>query len=514
MADYIFTVFSILAVIFALIPSPIHIQNQNWGAIFMTFWVVITNFTNFVNSIIWANTIYDDKPYTEYWCRITTVLYLASGYGLVLSIVCMVYTLSTYVRNAIILSEHEKRRQNHKYSIRLLLGCYAPSYPTLATVFVNLMWPLIFSLFGAYYAVLTGYHIVRKQLELQQLLRLKKTSKSKFYRLVFFCVTLLLLMLPASAYMLVLNAKQKLYPYDYKMIKENFGIITTNHVAPFTLFEYFKPLTAFALFIFFGNGEDANAQYAKWGKAMGLDKVFGCCFSHNSGNKKSTKFPSSPTSTFPLSYHSSAFDGSSPALINKDAGTPRTNKDEKYLATNSELSDDTSFTSSEVSVQVQTPIKKKGVLRNFLYMHRTPTEQSKYDLTSGIQIRINGLSSAFDINENNIKEEGEQDTKLEEKQAPRYQSTESYHREIQNAIVDIYDQEEKELDNDQVSIVIDDGNSNTPITIPSTSITRESYLSPQVNIVDTDTFIARGIDDVVEEYRRMVSPEPSSKGSN
>ncbi|CAG8439840.1 12101_t:CDS:2 [Ambispora leptoticha] len=332
-------------------------------------------------------------------------------------------------------------------------------------------------------------------------------------------------MLPAAVYMLALNCNVQFKPYNYKLIKERFDTITTSDT-PFTLFEYSKPLTGFALFVFFGNGAEANAQYAKWAKALGLDKIFGCCFSNNGDDvekngslRKLKNFTSSPNSTRPLSYNSSEFaKKGTPAA----AGAPHIHKDEKYLATNSESSDDTSYTSfttSEISereaVRVQAPKKKNA---NFLFMHRTPTEQSKFDLTSGIKLRINGLSSTKTItastfeNNDNDKED-EQDTKLEEEQAPQYQSTESYHREMQNAIVEIYDQEEQD---DQVNIVIDNGNNDaqeSSITIPPPSITRERHLTSPV-IVETDTFIARGIDDVVEEYRRMDSFDVGSGESN
>ncbi|KAG9293274.1 hypothetical protein G9A89_010645 [Geosiphon pyriformis] len=485
--DYMFTIFSLLGFLFALVPGLFHIQNRNWAAIYLTFWVCSTNLINFVNSIIWGDTIVDDKPNTEIWCRITTPLYVTSAYGLILSLTCMIRTLYTYVAKPLILTEALKRRQairetiicvllpmifsglyliiqNHKYSVRIILGCFSPSYPSIMRIFLHLMWPVIFSLIASFYAALTAFAIIQKRLEIQQLLSLNTSgiNKAKFYRLVFFCMTLLLLMLPGTVYLLVVNTEppfpQK--PWSFTNSKAKWNKITA-YPDELNLTDYFKPVTGILLFIFFGNGRDANAAYQRWGRKCKLDKVFPGCFSAETesdlekfGFENKKNFSTSESSSLP-SYKSKAMSSFGNSEVdNKNSRTLSTyRKDERFLTVDSSF-DDSSYTSSnDTSHQLasQAPKKKKNKFVNFLFMHRTPTEQSNFDLTSGLKIRIEGLGMNTVMESQN--EPGPCEV-LEEKEAPKYEPYDNVgqerRRDMENVVTEIYNEEEKEFENIQL----------------------------------------------------------------
>lgn len=178
MADYMFTASSFIAVLLCIIPGVFHLQTRNWGAIFMTFWILVTNLINFINSILWANDL-DDKA--KIYCLLSTPLYVGSSWGLLSSIACMIHTLYTYVANPVILSERVRRRQmirdtifsfllpcvgvglnflvqTNIYGIRPVLGCFAPAHKDWLFVIVTAMWPVIISGTGCYYAGNNYFH--------------------------------------------------------------------------------------------------------------------------------------------------------------------------------------------------------------------------------------------------------------------------------------------------------------------------------------------------------------------
>ncbi|CAG8608288.1 11579_t:CDS:2, partial [Diversispora eburnea] len=300
MVDFMFTSSSLIASLLCIIPGIFHIQTRNWGAIFMTFWVLCTNLINFTNSLLWANDL-EDKA--RIYCLISTPLYVGSSWGLLSSIACMIHTLYTYVANPIILSERVKKRQmirdtivsiilpvigvglnylvqTNIYGIRPVLGCFAPAHKDWVFIFVNAIWPVIISGTGCYYAARTSYAIIKKRLEIKSLLRINESglNTAKFYRLVFFCITFLLLSFPSSLLILFSNLTLSLQPYNFKQVHENFWKVEffTGDNLGVSFFDYSKPLVGFFVFLFFGTGQDALATYARWARVCKLDLCFNC----------------------------------------------------------------------------------------------------------------------------------------------------------------------------------------------------------------------------------------------
>jgi pheromone a factor receptor len=174
MGDIMFTISAGLAVILCIIPGFVHIQTRNHGAIFMTLWVIITNFIVFVNSLLWPdNTNLEDKA--PIWCLIASPLYVGTNFGLLSSSACTIYTMYTYVSAPIILTVKVKRRQAirafmativfpaifmglfyivqvNKYSIRPVIGCTGLAQHNWVFFLVNNMWPPLIALIGCYYA--------------------------------------------------------------------------------------------------------------------------------------------------------------------------------------------------------------------------------------------------------------------------------------------------------------------------------------------------------------------------
>src|SRR2546430_17602501 len=108
MPDYLFTASTFLSVILSLIPLGFHIQLGNSSAILMTMWVALTNSILFVNSVLWANDLNDKAPV---WCYITPPIYVASNWGLLASITCMIYNLYSYIQHPTIITEMVRRKK-------------------------------------------------------------------------------------------------------------------------------------------------------------------------------------------------------------------------------------------------------------------------------------------------------------------------------------------------------------------------------------------------------------------
>ncbi|RGB42241.1 pheromone A receptor-domain-containing protein [Rhizophagus diaphanus] len=564
MGDLMFTISTGLAVILCIIPGIFHLQTRNYGAIFMTMWVFIANFITFVNSILWPDyEILEDKA-EIWCLVFASPFYLAAGFGLLGSATCTIYTMYSYVASPIILTIQVKKRQaliafvitvvipfiltglsyiiqTAKYSIRPILGCANVHQQNWFFFVVNNMWPPIIAIVGCYYAGLTSYAIIKKRIEIKSLLAYNESgiNTSYYYRLVLFCVTYLIFALPAALLNTFSNLLEGFVPFD--MSERNWHSITRfpgeNHGVTFV--DYAKPLSGFILFIFFGTGQEAVLTYKKWLVAAKLDKIFCCLFPSNIDDQsRNNSNINGNIGTL------RSFQGQSSFGKHSVPRTPRTPRTPRSPRSRQSISDD--------SPKIITPPpkamidkEKKSGMKNILYLtgHRTPSEQAAFDLTSGLRMNIDGIETRTVINE--------VDEDLHERPAPAY-----HHRGIQETL-------EIDVDNDDFGVnryveddVNDDFGTNryiedddnfgtnryiegdddlaleysTPLpsqpqmsfgggsvshinhllavydeTVPAINVTPSSPLPNQqtyamVRVHPTDTFVANGIDDVIEEY--------------
>ncbi|CAG8575460.1 24959_t:CDS:2 [Dentiscutata erythropus] len=415
MIDYFFTTSTLLAVLLCIIPGIFHIQTRNWGAILMTFWVIVTNTILFINSILWGNDLDDKAPI---YCLISSPLYVGANFGLLASITCMIHTLHSYVSNPVILTVRVRKKQTtrillitilvpmifmglyyiiqtNKYEIRPILGCYSPAHADWLFLLVDGIWPTIISIIGCYYAgnvlflftcsplysrdysysqvitvhyshvitvhlltARTSYSIIKKRLEIKSLLTYTESglSTNKFYRLVLFCITFLLFSFPASVITLFSNIAMLHGTVELNLFDKNYNIVTRVN-SGIAFFDYAKPLSGFFIFIFFGTGQDAIDTYKRWGRIIHLDSFIPCF------RERPNEF--SPTGSL------RSFQNSSVSHIPK---SPMVYNSHKHSLGDIKLS---------IPGEVVTGQNKSD---NFLFRngHRTPTEQAQFDMTSGI----------------------------------------------------------------------------------------------------------------------------------
>ncbi|CAG8686210.1 2907_t:CDS:2, partial [Funneliformis caledonium] len=417
MGDIMFTASTGLAVLLCVVPGIFHVQTRNYGAIFMTIWIILSNFIIFVNSLLWPDPInLEDKA--EIWCLISSPIYVATHFGLLASITCMIYTLYSYVAYPVILTETVKRRgairdfiisivmplifmglfylvQKRKYSIRPVLGCFSPAQINWVFIIINNIWPPIISLIGCYYSGMTAYAIIKKRLEIQSLLRHNESglSSSKFYRLVFFCITFLIFALPAALLNFFSNILDGIEPYDMYKNRLYYNDIEkfpgeTNGV---TFVDYAKPLAGFFVFIFFGTGQDAMTAYGKWLKLLKLDKVFGFCIISRYLSRKDDETSTSYSGTL-RSFQSNSTSYNSNNTNEKQPQLPK-----KSLRKSETFNTKHILPPPNVLISKEKKISFKNIL--FLNGHRTPSEQAAFDLTSGLKIRIDGIDTQTIIDE-------------------------------------------------------------------------------------------------------------------
>ncbi|CAG8683990.1 10628_t:CDS:2 [Cetraspora pellucida] len=357
MADYLFTFSALLAVLLCIIPGIFHIQTRNWGAILMTFWVILTNTILFINSILWADDLDDKAPI---YCVISSPLYVGSNFGLLASITCMIYTLHSYVSNPIILTERVRKRQavrillitilvpaifvglyfiiqTNKYGIKPILGCFSPAHSDILFFLLDGIWPVIISLIGCYYAARTSYSIIKKRLEIKSLLTYTESglSTNKFYRLVLFCVTFLLFSFPASLITFFSNVAMADGKIEFNLFDRKFNTVPKYN-------------------------NDAMHAYRKWGRMIHLDSFFSCF------RERPDEY--SPTRTLR-------------SFQNSSSHAPKSLNSQKHSIGDVKIPfpRDT-FSGHEKS-------------HNLLFTdgHRTPTEQAQFDLTSGIHFSLDDI---------------------------------------------------------------------------------------------------------------------------
>ncbi|CAG8500487.1 10171_t:CDS:2 [Dentiscutata heterogama] len=380
MADYFFTVVTFLAILLCIIPGIFHIQTRNWGAILMIFWVVTTNTILFINSILWATDLDDKAPI---YCLISSPIYVGSNFGLLASISCMIHTLYTLIARPMIITENIKRRQ------------------AIIDFSLIILVPMILT--GCFYLVQTNKYGIRPVLG---------CFSPAYVNGLFFLI-------------------DGIWPVFISIVGCYYAVPRFPY--GLSVFDYAKPLTGFFVFLFFGTGRDASSAYIRWAKKIHLDKVFSFLKesyddlrSQHSKSSKSSK--SSQNSTLQSNSHVSSIPDSpfkSPKHVPHLSDSFGDEKDDKSTIT--------------TSVSATIPKPKKG-LGNifFLSSHRTPSEQAQIDMTSGIHIRIDGLTT-------NIIEE-DNDHSIEEP-VPIYQTVDVFPRGIHEAL-DEYDDMRLDKQND------------------------------------------------------------------
>jgi pheromone a factor receptor len=167
-----------IAVTLCIPPFIWHLSNRNVGAVSLMLWLIILNFMNFINALIWPNDNIFAYWNGEVFCDIEIRLMLGGTVAVPSAVLCIVRDLARALdtnRNTLSFSESQKKRkliidlllcfgmplyfigiyyivQPGRYYIYAIQGCWYPIDESWVSIVLIVMWPLILTLIAAYFA--------------------------------------------------------------------------------------------------------------------------------------------------------------------------------------------------------------------------------------------------------------------------------------------------------------------------------------------------------------------------
>ncbi|KAL9102231.1 MAG: hypothetical protein Q9163_002591 [Psora crenata] len=355
-----------------------HIRNRNVAASSLVFWIILTNLMNFINALLWPT---DDIA--QWWpgqilCDIEVKLMTAVYIGVVGSLVCIMRNLARVLNteNTVLYpSKAQKRRraaidmllcfgvpcymmiahyivQPSRYYIFAIAGCTPPvdrSWPKLVLMFI---WPPIFSLVVVYYSVLVIHRMRKYRKEFSSILVSSNSNltKNRFLRLFLMSVALIVVFLPVQAYLLYQNSIVPMLPYSWDLVHgDDWGDIMLFPTGGVVAFDRWIQIAfGFAIFLFFGTGQDAKEMYREWLLAIGCGRIFPSLHRSSQGGGNLTSLFGSQTSSIgsrtrllvqKLSRHSIVHLPSKTPPPSNSAGTPSPTSERKPFGQLSPISE-------------------------------------------------------------------------------------------------------------------------------------------------------------------------------
>lgn len=180
-------------------------------------------------------------------------------------------------------------------------GCFfAPFDNSWVPYALYFIWPLIYSVVGAIYSILTLYNVYRRRKALMQCLQSSMTgiSKSRFYRLSALCCSYIFISVGYCAKLFVYNWQQgqPMHSYNFQLVRSAWDMIPILDSGTALWPSYIFFFSSLWFFLFFGLGGEAAAMYKKWARTLFLHKLVPASFV-----QKMTK--SSQTTTTSIQKH-------------------------------------------------------------------------------------------------------------------------------------------------------------------------------------------------------------------
>lgn len=126
--------------------------------------------------------------------------------------------------------------------------------------------------------VLVIYRLHKYRTQFASVLSSSQSSftKSRFIRLFALSLTLILILLPAEAYILYRNTSFELLPYSWSAVHgaDWSAVIMVPTHGSVNFDRWIQIGDGFLLFIFFGFGKDATLMYRSWLIKLGFEKCF------------------------------------------------------------------------------------------------------------------------------------------------------------------------------------------------------------------------------------------------
>ncbi|KAJ7908598.1 pheromone A receptor-domain-containing protein [Mycena leptocephala] len=277
----LFSIFALLGFVLALVPLYWQFEVWNVGTIWYIFWIALSCFDRYFNSVLWAGNTVNSAPA---WCEISIRIAMAASVGLPAASLCInhrLYEIAS-VPPAAVLSKHTKRRaiivdsfisglfpslyivlqlvvQRHRFNILEDIGCTVDLYDSLPTYFIAYTAPTLLSFGSFVYCALAMSAMSASRANLAEVLSPHKNlTPSRFLRLTGLALATLFLTIPLGLLNIAANATAAALSTQRSLWTAS----ETNHLAV-ELARWMGPACALTFFALFGVAEEAREHYMR-----------------------------------------------------------------------------------------------------------------------------------------------------------------------------------------------------------------------------------------------------------
>ncbi|EGN92607.1 hypothetical protein SERLA73DRAFT_79423 [Serpula lacrymans var. lacrymans S7.3] len=291
----LFSVFSFIGFVVALIPLPWHFQAWNAGTCCYMIWVSLSCLIEFVNSVVWHGNAINWAPV---WCDISSKFLLGAGVGIPASSLCIIrrlYNIATV--QSVSITRQDKRRalitdlciaigipvlvmilhyvvQGHRFDILEDVGCFPTIYNTLAAYFIVFMWPVLLGCISFIYSALTLRAFYKRRLQFSEFITSSTSlNVSRYLRLMMLAVIEMMCTIPIGIYSMYISTQGvQLFPYiswanvhyQFSYVEQVPSVIwqsDPSYLVSVELTHWLFPICAILFFALFGFAGEAQKNY-------------------------------------------------------------------------------------------------------------------------------------------------------------------------------------------------------------------------------------------------------------
>ncbi|KAL6929120.1 hypothetical protein ACO0SA_002460 [Hanseniaspora valbyensis] len=291
-----------IAMISLLPPLFWHLKAKNVPALTLLIWIFLYNLKIFVDASVWSKDIiglmtgWDGKG----WCDL--MIYIEVGsYVAVPCCVCRIaLQLTNIIKAENILPDKEKLSyilkdllivnflpalcmlmsyfvQINRYGLITYNGCQPFLSTTWVTLILYSIWPFLASSVGTILSFRLLYLFYKKRQDAKDILHCTDSglTLSRFSRIIFFCLLIILIMCPVSIYNFVTTCQKVTGRYSYQQNHENgswWNIPKLSTNKPFYSVWIYMAM-AYCSFFIFGTSSDSLNMYLSCLKKIGFKKI-------------------------------------------------------------------------------------------------------------------------------------------------------------------------------------------------------------------------------------------------
>ncbi|KAL4817096.1 pheromone A receptor-domain-containing protein [Aspergillus spinulosporus] len=302
-------VLSAIAVIVSSSSLALHWKNRNFPAAIMIGWLILLNFFNVINALIWPTDDVDNWWDGAGLCDIEVKMLISSYVAIPGSLVCIFRSLACVLdtsRATLVQTKCQRWTtrfvevlfcvlipllaatthliyQGNRYFIFAVSGCVSSLDRSWVSFALGYAWPLVVCFIASYYCGLLLFRLRRYRSQFNEVLRAANSglSRSRFLRLFLLAFIMLLALTPMQAYMVYMQVKVSMpwHPFSWSLLHgpgSSWGVIERIPTGGVVYFDRWIPIASgYTAFAFFGTGRDASRMYRSFLRPFGLD----CCFS-------------------------------------------------------------------------------------------------------------------------------------------------------------------------------------------------------------------------------------------